>query len=216
MTSAARYRTARLAAGLVTSIAVFAVCGAQAQSVSSAGNPTVLDAVKGVQSSVSDLAAMLEGLEISVAGLQASAAWDKTISGASRFVVLANMRSEAVLDLETALVWEKSPATTSDTWYNSLDACARRATGGRKGWRLPSVHELASLVDPTSAASPALPSGNPFSNVQPVAYYSASIRVGSAPWVVNFGTGSVDFVPGTDTTRLAWCVRGGQNHAKDY
>ena len=37
--------------------------------------------------------------------------------------------------------------------------------GGTKGWRLPSVAELASLVDPANS-NPALPTGHPFSNVQ--------------------------------------------------
>ncbi|MBK6395800.1 MAG: DUF1566 domain-containing protein [Betaproteobacteria bacterium] len=75
--------------------------------------------------------------------------------------------------------------TTTNSWYNLADACAMRAIGGRRGWRLPSVHELASLVDP-AATNPALPSGHPFLNVQSGIYWSAAIRVNSAPWIVNF------------------------------
>ena len=145
----------------------------------------------------------------------ANPAWDQILPATTRFIVLSNFNSEAVLDRESGLVWEKSPATTTNSWYNSLDACAMRAIGGRKGWRLPSVHELASLVDP-AATNPALPSGHPFLNVQSAVYWSAAIRVNSAPWIVNFSSGAVSFESGTDGPHYAWCVRGGQNHARDY
>ena len=40
--------------------------------------------------------------------------------------------------------------------------CIARKTGGQKGWRLPSLHELNSLVDPFKQTSVALPTGHPF------------------------------------------------------
>jgi len=145
----------------------------------------------------------------------ATPSWDQTLPSGTRFIILSNFASNAVLDRETGLVWERSPATTTNTWYNSLDACANLALGGRKGWRLPSVQELASLVDP-SVTNPALPSGHPFLNVQSAIYWAGAIRVAAAPWVVNFSTGAVTFVSGTDGPHYAWCVRGGQNHSRDY
>jgi len=69
----------------------------------------------------------------------ANPAWDQILPASTRFVVLSNFNSEAVLDRETGLVWEKSPPTTHYSWYNSLDDCAERAIGGRMGWRLPSA-----------------------------------------------------------------------------
>lgn len=146
----------------------------------------------------------------------ATPSWDQTLAPSTRFVVLSNFGNNAVLDRETGLVWERSPAVTTDTWFNSLDACADLSLGGRKGWRLPSVHELASLVDTTVAASPVLPASHPFFNIQGASYWAASIRVGTAPWVVNFSSGAVDFIGGTDGPNYRWCVRGGQNHARDY
>ena len=40
-----------------------------------------------------------------------------------------------------------------------------RVIAGKKGWRLPSIHELRTLID-ASQKNPALPSGNPFGNVK--------------------------------------------------
>ena len=40
-----------------------------------------------------------------------------------------------------------------------------KEVGGRKGWRLPSIYELANLVD-TTQQNPSLPKGHPFTNIQ--------------------------------------------------
>ena len=86
-----------------------------------------------------------------------------TLSNCPRFIVLSNFGSAAVLDRETGLVWEKTPDLT--TFYNWLDArvaCTEKRVGGRRSWRVPSVHELASLLDPNRRL-PSLPAGHPFS-----------------------------------------------------
>ena len=71
---------------------------------------------------------------------------------------------------------------------------ARRRNGQlvatrRRGWRLPSVHELASLVDPTNpGGDPDLPAGHPFSNVQSSRYWSATTNADNPTnaWFVGF------------------------------
>ena len=71
----------------------------------------------------------------------------------------------AVRDNETGLVWERTPDTTLfPNWASAFGHCYKREVGGRKGWSLPTVEQLASLVD-TSNSSPALPTGHPFQNV---------------------------------------------------
>ena len=91
----------------------------------------------------------------------ATPSWDQTMAPNVRFIVLANMKQEAVLDRETGLVWERSPiSTTFKPWYSAVHHCIFATTGSRMGWRLPTIHELHSLVDLTTGN---LPLGHPFS-----------------------------------------------------
>ena len=138
--------------------------------------------------------------------------WDKQINSPGRFQVLGDFAGAAVFDKETGLVWEQSPSTTTFTWIGAQINCNQRTTGGRLGWRLPTVQELASLVDPNNPdGNPDLPPGHPFSNVGSINYWSATTNadVTGNAWLVNFANG--DVVTGDKTgTRRIWCVRGGQ------
>lgn len=145
--------------------------------------------------------------------------WDQTLPASTRFVVLTNLNNEAVLDRETGLVWQKSPNTSTFMTSPSADAghaiCNSNKTGGRQGWRLPGVQELASLTDPSvPAPGPTLPAGHPFVGVQTDTYYLAAT-------IQNFGGSKdpygVDFessiVAGINVAAIpihVWCVRGGQ------
>jgi hypothetical protein len=140
----------------------------------------------------------------------ATPSWDQTLPVATRFIVLTNMNNQAVLDRETGLVWEQSPSTSFFNWWNASDHCVVLSKGGRKGWRLPTIQDLASLIDPTTA-NPSLPSGHPF-NVPSSYYWSAtsSALTPTLAWVVLFFNGGVfGDVKGRDDGNLAWCVRGG-------
>jgi len=117
------------------------------------------------------------------------------------------------LDQNTGLVWEKSPQTVTATWNGARFTCINKNVGGQKGWRLPSIPELASLIDPSVVPpGPTLPSGHPFSDVQSAGYWSAttSAEDRSDAWFVYFGIGFVDSDSKTHTGH-AWCVRGGTN-----
>ena len=67
----------------------------------------------------------------------------------------------------------RTPDEMVRPWGQAISVCAERPVGGRFGWRLPSIHELMTLLDPTTG-NPALPVGHPFSNVQPSLYWSAT------------------------------------------
>ena len=131
----------------------------------------------------------------------------------NRFVILLNWSSEAVLDRETGLIWERSPDSTLRTWFSARFSCNNRSVDGRKGWRLPSVQELASLIDMNvpDAGAPRLPVGHPFLNVMPDLYWSATDFVGSTEpvaWYVFLANGAVSGNSKSFTHRT-WCVRGG-------
>jgi hypothetical protein len=139
--------------------------------------------------------------------------WDKVIFAAQRFSVLSAFGDAAVRDNETGLVWEKSPQTPVATWNVARSTCINTNVGGRKGWRLPSIPELANLIDPSVAApGPTLPPGHPFLNVQSALYWSATTVAGSPPdaWGVVFPNGFV--ISGHKSVSFqVWCVRGGMN-----
>lgn len=144
-----------------------------------------------------------------------SSAWSKIIPDANdRFKLV--MGGAAVLDHETCPVWEQSPDTKERKWENAVDDCYVKEAGGRKGWRAPTVEELATLIDVTNI-NPSLPGGHPFSNVQTTLPYWTSTTSHSdfgAAFTVNFYTGSVDAgVKFSDAFKLfVWCVRGGKGH----
>ena len=148
----------------------------------------------------------------------ATPSWDQKLPASTRFVVLTDWNSEAVLDRETGLVWERAPGT--NLVAHALLAnptCLIKSVGGRKGWRLPSISELASLIDPSVASpGPTLPAGHPFTTVESKVYWSATRSIDpnsdtlSLSWFVIFTNGEVSIQLLSSNGR-AWCVRGGMN-----
>ena len=123
------------------------------------------------------------------------------------------MGGAAVLDGETGLTWARNAnlygGTTS--WDNAIQYCVNFTLGNRKGWKLPTREQLASLLDFSISGSPKLPSGHPFTNVQ--TYYWSSNEsetdMGDA-WYVDFSTGGlVAWGKGTSGEISVWPVRGG-------
>ena len=146
--------------------------------------------------------------------------WDTKLPNDARFTILPDFNNQAVRDNETGLVWERSPSSSTASWYEAVRTCWLRQVSGRAGWHLPMIEELASLVDPTvPTPGPALPLGHPFQNVQQSAYWSATtdVRVEFLPtqaWEVRlhirFGVSGII----GDSSNFVWCVRGGTNADK--
>ena len=142
--------------------------------------------------------------------------WSNVIPAAKRFVVLADFNNEAVLDRETGLVWERSPnVSPTRNWSDSRQICVDKNVGGRRGWRLPSIHELTSLLD-DSRVNPALLSGHPFT-ISNGGYWSATLDptvvnggLFTSVWAVDFGVPGVRPI-GNDSSGHIWCVRGPMN-----
>ena len=84
----------------------------------------------------------------------------------------------------------------------------------RKGWRLPSIPELASLIDLSVTPAPLLPPGHPFLTVHSDFYWSATTNVDdpslALAWIVNFNDATAGGL-GKTLAFPAWCVRGGMN-----
>jgi hypothetical protein len=147
----------------------------------------------------------------------ATPSWDQTLPASTRFIVLSNFNSQAVLDRETGLVWERDPVTAhptavSEIWLNATAICRQVWTGGRAGWRLPALNELASLFDPSVTTGVALPTGHPFLNIVEGSYWTATTEVGgptTASYAVSFAALSNTFVLERDQSSRIWCVRGG-------
>jgi hypothetical protein len=133
----------------------------------------------------------------------------------------------AVRDNQTGLVWEQSPSTVAYTWNlgtnsqgslgSAREYCALKMTGGQMGWRLPSLQELTSLVDPSlndNEGTITLPPGHPFTNIVGAfdGYWSSTTTAENpnTAWLMGFARIGA-FVPfhGKENRLKAWCVRGG-------
>ena len=154
--------------------------------------------------------------------------WDKQMNNQNRFKVLGQFGNAAVLDQETGLVWEKSPSSTLEPWSprnpdTAHILCAVKAVGNRLGWRLPTIQELGSLLDPTQSRPPLTP-GHPFvlSAAQQTGQFWSATTAATDPisgpnhaWfidfdILNFPEGLVLYGAGDKTTpRYVWCVRTG-------
>jgi hypothetical protein len=156
----------------------------------------------------------------------ATPSWDQQLPAATRFVVLSNwidasfpLGGAAVLDRETGLVWQRSPKSDAVSWAQAvLDCEDGAATGGRLGWRLPSIHELATLVNPAGGIA----AGSPFTNVDtaspitgnPLPYWSTTTYPGVPGTAMVRGFPAGGFISGSSDKNSPfaheWCVRGGQ------
>lgn len=145
------------------------------------------------------------------------------ISSGDRFVVLSSFNNEAVLDKETGLIWLKQIQVNEfvSSYTGSIDSCATRFYGGRKGWRLPTYYEVSSLLVPFGSSGGALPSGHPFVFDGPGSVFIPTTTniPGSTGSVRAYSTTSPQFAffdgNASKTSSYPaiasgfWCVRGG-------
>jgi hypothetical protein len=125
----------------------------------------------------------------------------------------SDVTDDTVLDKETGLVWERNPDSTSRNWNDAHYTCIdQKYYSGHKGLRLPTIQELASLVDMRVTDRPKLPSGHPFTNVTIYeCYWSAttSARDASDAWLLCFDIGRMYIGYDKVYDYRVWCVRGG-------
>ncbi len=141
--------------------------------------------------------------------------WCQIIPAAKRFELV--MGDEAVLDKETGLVWARDAGYrggTLKTWHEAWEETRNLVIGGRKGWRLPTVEELSSLLVYPRPSPPEgqMAAGNPFVNVKYGYYWTATSYVQDpttyAYHVLMNSTGVVHHAYKTDE-KFVWPVRVG-------
>lgn len=121
---------------------------------------------------------------------------------------------DTVTDNNTKLIWSKNANPGGwNAWEYAIRYCEGSSSlAGYTDWRIPSLSELKSLID-KSQFNPALPPGNPFTNVQSGFYcWSSTIFLPLKPyyaWHVNFYKGYV-WYSHKRSTYYMWCVRGGR------
>ena len=143
---------------------------------------------------------------------QMSAENENTIpSSNSRFTVLNEFNNEAVRDNTTGLVWELSPRLEVYDWDWAHRQCSASTAGGRTGWRVPTVEELSSLVDPASTDLK-LPAGHPFTHIESAIYWSSTKHKDHAGYAmfVNLSSGRSAALE-KYMASFVWCVRGGND-----
>jgi len=103
---------------------------------------------------------------------------------------------DTIRDNVTGLEWQKTPNTTKYSWKNASSYCDALNLGGHADWRLPSVAELATLID-SGRSEPAL---HPLFNVttdddvDKYYYWSSSPRAeASTIWYIDFGYGVISY-----------------------
>jgi hypothetical protein len=126
-----------------------------------------------------------------------------------------NISDDMVLDRETGLIWARN-ANLPDMvkrWIGAIRYCRNLTLGNRKGWRLPSIEELSSLVDPRQGY-PALPKGHPFKNVG-ITYCTDTTDASNSDKIlyVRMTTGTVYSFSKSDLFYV-WPVRGGKGQSK--
>lgn len=124
---------------------------------------------------------------------------------------------DLVLDKETKLIWTRNvtmPCSSDDAcnWHEAVQYVRDTMIGGRRGWRLPSVEELLSLIDMSQGSKPKLPAGNPFVNVTDTLYWTMTIAEddSSSVWIVNINYGNVTNTGTKQHRYCVWPVRGGK------
>jgi len=150
----------------------------------------------------------------------ATPSWDQTVACTTtatcpRFVVLSNFNTDAVLDRETGLVWERVPdPARRANLVNAFGLCLNVASGGRGGWRLPTAPEISSLLESSTGgfASGHLPPGHPFTVGGFSTFWTSTIPLmgtGTAGEIITFFTNGDGIVnpEGKDFQDRYWCVR---------
>jgi hypothetical protein len=118
---------------------------------------------------------------------------DKAVPPPNQYTVLSD---DDVQDNYTRLIWQRDGAASGLLSQSEGETyCSNLTLGGSSDWRLPTIKELATLVD-EAAVAPAI-NGDTFSNTQygarqPDTWYWGVGEYGGDQWAINFDDGFTD------------------------
>jgi len=111
-----------------------------------------------------------------------------------------NAANDTVTDTRTGITWQRTVSPGSYTWPAANAYCAGLGTG----WRVPTLKELLTLVDP-ARHDPAI--APVFRDTPPMIFWTATRNVhDKALWCVSFSLGYTSTYSDTNTLRVR-CVR---------
>lgn len=126
-----------------------------------------------------------------------------------RFQIIGSSPEEVVIDRITGLRWQRTQdweAHYHEHWQEAQDYCDTLQYAGHTDWRLPSVRELASLLD-FGCSDPAVDPGMWPETPSYFFWSSTTTDGGTTFWHVEFGQGSTGRED-PDWWGYARCVRG--------
>ncbi len=123
------------------------------------------------------------------------------------------MGGAAVLDMHTGLTWARDACLGKKTLpVDAVKYCYQLTIANQRGWRIPEIFELSSLLDMSQSGTEKLPSGHPFANVVSQNTYYWSGTKGTLDgffWVIGLD-GQVSEENGEGWASCVWPVRGGK------
>ncbi len=151
-------------------------------------------------------------------------AWDQRLNtlgadpcNTQRFHCVLN--DEAVLDHETGLVWQRTPGSTTRNHFGANQDCSVAVdTGGRRGWRLPTIDEIMTLM--TAGIPSTIVSGGPFPSPDANGLYwtasSTAFQFPETAYAIDFGSIPFTVAEDKNVQHRFWCVRGGEGYDETY
>lgn len=113
------------------------------------------------------------------------------------------VENEIVEDTVHNLIWTKDENSVLSSWESALDHCQNLEYGGYDDWRLPSINELASLIDYSQKDPASL-----FPGISSTYFWSStsSSYIPNA-WTVILSTGKIIYSTDKTNTARVICVR---------
>jgi hypothetical protein len=139
--------------------------------------------------------------------------WNRKLSDGDRFALALN--GGAYCDLETGLIWMETPILGHVSWRQAFAYCRTLEVDGRKGWSVPTVEQMSTLIDSQNVGpGPALPLGHPFKGALEDVFWTSSLRettqvgITRQVWLVDLGIGVPIRRTSISLDSRVWCVRG--------